>query len=183
MRLLASVAKKHQVPFCPKWRSSPRALLGGILSSFCLCAGLTDISPWGEGMWTPPTIQQLLEKSPHYKGVEKLTDFSIHSLFLTIQANFVTNLTLWQEGTSVKELPKLGFPMDTSLVAFSCLLIDVAGLSPLWVVLSLGRQTWAACVRKAADCEPGSESVSSVPLWFKLQAPASRSWLGIPPWW
>ena len=31
-----SVAKKHQVLFCPEWRSSPRALLGSIPSSFCL---------------------------------------------------------------------------------------------------------------------------------------------------
>lgn len=72
-----------------------------------------------------------------------MTDFYIHALFLTVQANFVTDLTLWQEGTlQLKKLPQLGLPVDTSLVAFSCLLIDVAGLSPLWVVLSLGRQTW-----------------------------------------
>lgn len=35
MRLLVSVIKKHQVPFCLEWSSCLGPLLGGTLSSFC----------------------------------------------------------------------------------------------------------------------------------------------------
>lgn len=81
MRLLASVAKKHQVPFCPQWTSSPRALLGGVLSSFYLDLWrINSHKPLCRGAaycTNHPAASR--EESPHCKGVEKLTDFCIYS--------------------------------------------------------------------------------------------------------
>lgn len=62
--------------------------------------------------------------------------------------------------------------------AFSELLINVGGLSPLWAVLSIGGRSWAIYMWVTRRCKPGC----SFPLRFLLQAHALSSCLGFPPW-